>query len=186
MIKAIYRMIGYTLLSIVILAVLTLADAYIYKGPDLSNIDLKTSWIVQEIGASQKIALPASVKLLSQDDLERASVGWIFEINPIVAEKALFRIQADRIIFHKAICGFYNSKEQVVRISSYCGEDDEALLHELTHHVFYVIFGTAQITNEEDLAREIARRYIIQKRWSLRFLYKMGLFGLISGRAGGA
>ncbi|MDP2668284.1 MAG: hypothetical protein Q8P07_00385 [bacterium] len=186
MIKTIYRAISYVLFSAVIMSVFVLADAYLNKGPNLKNIPLKLSWLAEEVGIREIIIPPPeTVRLITQDEIEREYVKSFGISDPAQMSKVLDTIKFDRIYFNAPICGLYlgNKKMRTAYLSMQCGRDDEALVHELTHHVFYVIFGaTNKINNEESLAREISRNYFIQKRWSLKFLNKAGLLGLITGR----
>ena len=185
--KAVYEAISYVLSGVIILSVFVLADAYLNKGPDLRNVKSKLVWLADEIGIYETIIpRPETVRLITQDEIEREYVKTFGILDPVQMSRVPDSIKLDRIRFNAPICGLYTADNNMraVYLSLHCGRDDEALIHELPHHIFYVVLGPGKIDNGENLAREISRNYFIQKRWSLKFLNKAGLLGLITGRAG--
>jgi len=129
---------------------------------DPASIDEKIAFISDELGTSIVTAAPASINVL--DELPFLEEYIKRTPNPIWARIYLNVAEEQK----KGQAGFYDIYTFAVYINrKYLG--DQALIHELGHHVFNVIFQRSVsdlvFGNEEELVREITDKYISQKSW---------------------
>jgi hypothetical protein len=147
----------------------------------MNNLDLPVRdtliWITRGLGSDTclNLPLPSKVVVKRYDELVK---GWLaLSPDPEADRKILEKMKKEG----NSLGGYYNIRTMTVYLCEKVSTK-EIYVHELVHHVFWSMWrndGCRDIYRffkiQEYKALELGARYVIEHRWSVRFLFNLGL-----------